>query len=101
MELELDWDENKARANLSNHRVSLPTAAEIFVSEILERVDDREDHGETRLIALGKVDTEVYRVVFTSRRENLIRIISSRKRAEMNEGSTIVRSTPKPDRSDA
>ena len=31
------------------------------------------------LIALGRVDTEVYRVVFTWRGENLIRIISAQK----------------------
>ena len=45
----------------------------------MERIDDREDYGEIRFIALGRVDTEVYRVVFTWRGENLIRIISAQK----------------------
>jgi len=31
----------------------------------MERIDDREDYGEIRFIALGRVDTEVYRVVYT------------------------------------
>ena len=79
MELEFEWDEEKARANLSKHRVSFLTAAEIFANEIMERIDDREDYGEIRLIALGRVDTDVYRVVFTWRGENLIRIISAQK----------------------
>jgi hypothetical protein len=45
----------------------------------LERVDDREDYGELRWIALGRVGIEVYRVVFTWRSENLIRIVSAQK----------------------
>ena len=79
MELEFDWDEVKARANLAKHRVSFLTAAAIFAGEILERIDDRDDYGETRLIALGRVDTAVYRVVFTWRGKKVIHIISAQK----------------------
>jgi uncharacterized DUF497 family protein len=79
VELEFEWDEEKAKANLTKHRVSFLTAAEIFANEIMERIDDREDYGEIRFIALGRVDTDVYRVVFTWRGENLIRIISAQK----------------------
>jgi hypothetical protein len=77
MELEFEWDESKAAANLRKHRVSFLTAASIFTGAILERIDDREEYGETRLIALGLADTEVFRVVYTRRSENLIRIISA------------------------
>lgn len=79
MEREFEWDEKKAQTNLAKHRVSFLTAAEIFSSAILERIDDREDYGETRFIALGKVDADVYRVVYTWRGKNLIRIISAQK----------------------
>ena len=79
MELEFEWDEKKSSANLDKHGVSFLTAAEIFGNEIMERIDDREDYGEIRFIALGRVDTEVYRVVYTWRGENLIRIISAQK----------------------
>lgn len=79
MELEFEWDEDKARTNLTKHGVSFLTAAEIFTNEIMERIDDREDYGEVRSIALGTVDTQVYRVVFTWRSKNLIRIISAQK----------------------
>jgi hypothetical protein len=79
VELEFEWDEEKARANLAKHRVSFLTAAEMFANEIMERIDDREDYGEVRLIALGSVDAEVYRVVFTWRGEGIIRIISAQK----------------------
>jgi uncharacterized DUF497 family protein len=79
MELDFEWDEEKARTNLAKHRVSFLTAAAIFANEILERIDDREDYGEIRFIALGRVVTQVYRVVYTWRDETLIRIISAQK----------------------
>ena len=79
MDLDFEWDEEKARINLIKHRVSFLTAATIFAGAILERIDDREDYGEIRFIALGRVETEVYRVVFTWRSENLVRIISAQK----------------------
>jgi hypothetical protein len=78
-ELEFEWDEAKARINLENHKVSFLTAAAIFSNERLERIDDREEYGELRWIALGRVDEVVYRVVFTWRGENLIRLISAQK----------------------
>jgi uncharacterized protein len=82
--LEFEWDEAKAKINLEKHGVSFFTAAAIFLNERLERVDDREDYGEVRWIALGRVDIEVYRVVYTWRAENLVRIISA-QRASKNE----------------
>ncbi len=79
MELEFEWDEEKAKSNLAKHRVSFLTGAEIFANQTIERMDDRDDYEEMRLIALGRVDTEVYRVVFTWRGESLILIISAQK----------------------
>ncbi len=79
VELQFEWDETKARANLKKHRVSFLTAAEIFSSKMLERIDDRQDYGEERVVALGAADAEIYRVVFTWRGENHVRIISAQK----------------------
>jgi uncharacterized DUF497 family protein len=76
-ELEFEWDEAKARSNLEKHGVSFLTAATIFSNERLERIDDREDYDELRWIALGRVGIEVYRVVFTWRSEDLVRIVSA------------------------
>jgi uncharacterized DUF497 family protein len=78
-ELEFEWDEAKATGNLEKHGVSFLTAAAIFSNERLERIDDREDYGELRWIALGRAGIEVYRVVFTWRDKNLIRLISAQK----------------------
>jgi uncharacterized protein len=78
-ELQFEWDEDKAAANLIKHGVSFLTAAELFANEMIEKIDDREDYGEPRFIALGRVDLGVYRVVYTRRTETLVRIISAQK----------------------
>jgi uncharacterized DUF497 family protein len=78
-ELEFEWDEAKARINLEKHGVSFLTASAIFLNERLERIDDRKEYGELRWIALGRVGIEVYRIVFTWRGEDLVRIISAQK----------------------
>jgi len=78
-QLEFEWDETKARINLKKHRVSFLTGSAIFLNKRLERIDDRKEYGEIRWIALGRVGSEVYRVVFTWRGEALIRIISAQK----------------------
>ena len=78
-ELEFEWDEAKARTNLKKHRVSFLTASAIFLNERLERIDDRKEYAELRWIALGRVESEVYRVVYTWRDENLVRLISAQK----------------------
>jgi uncharacterized DUF497 family protein len=79
VELEFEWDEAKARANLEKHGVSFLTAAASFSNERLERIDDREDYGEVRWIALARVGIEVYRVVFTWRSQYLVRIVSAQR----------------------
>jgi len=92
-ELEFEWDESKARINLEKHGVSFFTAAAIFRSVRIERIDDREDYGEVRWIALGRAGLEVYRVVYTWRGENRILSSAPRKRIEMSRKPTIARYT--------
>ncbi len=84
-EFQFEWDAAKAEENLKKHGVSFLTAAAIFLNERLERIDDREDYGEARWIALGRVQTEVYRVVYTRRGENLARIINAQKASRHEE----------------
>ena len=79
VELQFEWDEDKAAQNVAKRGVSFLTAAEIFANEIIERIDDREDYGELRFIALGRVETEVYRVAYTWRGDRVIRIIGAQK----------------------
>lgn len=79
VELQFEWDEEKAALNFAQHGVSFLTAAAIFGDAIIERIDDREVYGELRFIALGRVETQIYRVVFTWRGETIIRIITAQK----------------------
>jgi uncharacterized protein len=78
-ELQFEWDEAKARLNFEKHGVSFITAAVIFSNERIERIDDRENYDETRWIALGRAGLEIYRVTFTWRSENQVRIITAQK----------------------
>ena len=90
-DLEFEWNTAKAKENLEKHGISFVTAAATFRNERLERIDDRQDYGEERWIALGRVGLEVYRVVFTWRSENRIRIISA-QRASKDEKEIYYRS---------
>ena len=81
--------QNRAAVH-AKHGVSFLRAAEIFASEILEKIDGREDYGELRFIALGRVEAEVYRVVYTWHGDKVIRLISAQK-ANRNERETYYR----------
>ena len=63
---------------MSPDRAGLDRAREIVYTKV-DRIDDREDCGELRFIGLGRVDIEIYRVVYTWRAENVVRIISAQK----------------------
>jgi len=76
--MEFEWDEAKRRENLNKHGVDFLRAALMFETPVLEQIDDREDYGEERMIALGEVDGTVYRVTYSLRR-TCIRMISAMK----------------------
>ena len=76
--MEFEWDENKRQSNLSKHGIDFVDAAKIFNRPVLERVDNRYDYGETRIVALGEVNGVVLFVVYTWRGE-IRRIISARR----------------------
>jgi uncharacterized DUF497 family protein len=77
--LQFTWREDKHAANIKNHKVSFLRAALIFENEIVEMIDDREDYGELRYVALGHVQTAVYRVVYTRPDDRTVHIISAWK----------------------
>ncbi|HHP7231765.1 MAG TPA: BrnT family toxin [Xenococcaceae cyanobacterium] len=76
--MEFEWDENKRQSNLSKHGIDFVDAAKIFNRPVLERVDNRYDYEETRIVALGEVNGVVLFVVYTWRGE-VRRIISARR----------------------
>ena len=76
--MSFEWDEAKRRANLQKHGVDFIDAAKIFLNPVLERVDDREDYGEERWIALGTYESAYFVIIYTWRGESR-RIISAWK----------------------
>ncbi|HTZ81010.1 MAG TPA: BrnT family toxin [Stellaceae bacterium] len=73
-----EWDKRKNSENVCKHHIDFETARHIFDGPRLEKVDDRRDYGERRIIAVGAVDDVVMVVVYTERRESR-RLISARK----------------------
>jgi uncharacterized DUF497 family protein len=79
LDLIFEWDAAKNDANFAKHGVDFEVAASIFEGPVVEALDERRDYGEIRWICYGMVDEEIYRVVYTRREQNVIRIISAHK----------------------
>lgn len=79
-----EWDENKNQANITKHGIGFQRARRIFDGPTLDRVDERYDYGEERIISLGKIEEILILVVVHTDRRGVTRIISARpaKRAE-------------------
>jgi uncharacterized DUF497 family protein len=73
------WDSNKNRRNKRVHGIDFGDAARIFEGSTLEVLDDREDYGETRILAFGQIGNTIVAVVYTDRNDDERRIISARK----------------------
>jgi uncharacterized DUF497 family protein len=74
-----EWDETKNRANIRKHGIDFVDAVDVFNHPVLTLLDDREDYGEERWIALGWMKALVGVVVYVERHGDVIRIISARK----------------------
>ena len=77
-ELDFEWDEAKAAANLAKHGIGFATAELVFRTESYVEFDvTRAGEGEARLKRVGLVGTRLLTVVFTLR-GGRIRLISLR-----------------------
>lgn len=84
--MNFEWDENKNQANIRKHGISFSEAKSVFNDfNAIFLEDNRFDYGEIRYIAIGQLESDflnkslIVMVVYTERREDLIRIISARK----------------------
>ncbi|MEQ8756810.1 MAG: BrnT family toxin [Coleofasciculus sp. G1-WW12-02] len=79
MNLQFEWDDQKASLNLKKHGVSFEDAKAVF-NDPLAYIFEDEWHsvGERREIIIGHQNNRLLLVCFTERRTNLIRIISAR-----------------------
>ena len=84
MQLEFEWDDDKAAVNWQQHGVAFSEAVNAFADPFaVEHLDEREDYGEERTNLVGMCDGLLVHVTYTERNDR-IRIISAR-RAERHE----------------
>lgn len=79
MELEFEWDENKAKINQKKHGVSFEEATSVFNDSLSTNFDDP-DHSqaENRYIIIGLSNQSRYLFVSFVDRNKKIRLISAR-----------------------
>ena len=67
MDVEFEWDAEKRISNIKERSVDSRDAALIFEGPVIMKEDTRENYGEQRFRALGKVDNDYYVVAYTWR----------------------------------
>jgi hypothetical protein len=77
--VQFEWDEAKNLENIRKHEIDFADVSAMFDSEMLIELDDRFDYGEDRWFGIGFLGLGIAVVVWTERRENVIRIISARR----------------------
>ncbi len=77
MELRFEWDALKEAINIEKHGVDFSAAERVFLDPSLRIfLDEKHDHSEPRMFAVGKVDQRIMTVRFVWRNGN-IRIIGA------------------------
>jgi len=80
LELVFEWNKKKAVANFNKHKVEFNEAKTVFFNP-LSRIFDDEIHSinEKRELIIGHSDRgRLLIVIFTEKKQNLIRLISAR-----------------------
>ena len=78
--MEFEWDENKAKANLSKHRVSFNEAKTVFDDLLyIDFYDPDYSDDEDRYIIIGESQQRRLLIVSYTEREDKIRLISARE----------------------
>jgi uncharacterized DUF497 family protein len=77
--MEFEWDAEKASRNFDKHGVLFKLAANVFLDPFRADLrDERRNYGEERRVVFGRVDGDLFAVVYTLR-GSMIRLISARK----------------------
>ena len=74
----IEFDPDKDARNIELRGISLAAAESLLTGRTIERVDNRRDYGETRIMAIGEIGGVEYVCVYTRRGEAL-RPISLRR----------------------
>lgn len=76
--IRFEWDKKKNDRNVVKHGFGFEIAEEFFLSEVLEKVDERKNYGEKRIIAIGQLKGLTITLIYTIRKD-IYRIISVRR----------------------
>jgi len=76
--MRFEWDHNKNRRNVELRGLDFNDVDKFDWHSAIYLLDNRSNYGETRVIALGKIEKRLTVLVFTPRLD-YIRIISWRK----------------------
>jgi uncharacterized protein len=83
MNIEFEWDAQKAETNLKKHQISFELAARVFTDPFALACQDRIENGEYRWQTLGMVEGYLILLVAHTVEENdnteIIRLISARR----------------------
>ena len=77
--MQFEWDETKNLENIRKHEIDFADVPSMFDAEMLIELDDRFDYGEDRWFGIGFLGLGIAVVVWTERKNNIIRIISARR----------------------
>lgn len=76
--LNVDFDADKDALNFTLHGVRLKAARHFDLDGALKQEDDRSDYGEVRIKATGRLNRDIFALIYTERHGS-IRAISLRK----------------------
>ncbi len=80
MSLRFEWDDAKARTNFRKHKVSFEEAKTVFNDPVLVTyLDTAHSDEELRFVNIGQSDRGRVLIVIHTERNDITRIISSRK----------------------
>jgi uncharacterized DUF497 family protein len=76
--MDFEWDETKRQTNLSKHGIDFIDACDVFDARPrLDRTSPRDD--EARILSTARLGHRMVTVVWTERRQGVIRLISARR----------------------
>jgi uncharacterized DUF497 family protein len=77
--MRIEFDDDKSRANLQTHGMSLAAAEGIEWDSLVATEDTRREYGEMRMVGYALIQDRLHCVVFVDRPYGARRIISLRK----------------------
>ena len=76
--MRIEFDPDKDVRNIAARGVSLAAGEILLAGFVVERIDERRDYGEIRIIAIGEIGGREFVCVYT-RRGDVLRPISPRR----------------------